>query len=43
MKEVNVDLISLNTLRPIVTPNTEDLFLSDAYELFDKEISKLNK
>ena len=43
VKEVNVDLISLDTLRQIVTPNSEDFFLCDAYELFDEEISKLNK
>ncbi len=43
VKEVNVDLISLDTLRQIVTPNSEDFFLCNAYELFDEEISKLNK
>ena len=43
VKEVNVDLISLDTLRQIVTPNSEDPFLCDTYELFNEEINKLNK
>ena len=43
VKEVNVDLISLVTLRQIVTSNSENCFFCDAYELFDEEISKLNK
>ena len=43
VKVVNVDIISLEKLRQIVTPNSEDFFLCDAYKLFNEEISKLNK
>lgn len=40
--EINIDFISLDNLKTIVTPNEDDPLLYDGYLLSEKELAELN-